>query len=337
MIRHDEDGFTLVELLLAMVLSLIVLTATLAVWGTTYRNARTNDERFDTTELARNALDSQTRQLRNIAKRLNNTPVMDTVEDYDLIFQTSDPERTWMRYCLDTTVPPASTARGRLWASSLALPVGATAYGVTSGMRGNCPGTGWTRTQVVADYITNRAGATAQPMFTYRCTDGTTACTSASATYDQIVNVAARLVVDSTPGTQAKELVVASGVHLRNQNQAPVVSFAATPTLPRTVLLNGSSSSDFEGRTLKMWWFKGTMPTSIECDAVAVTRDTSGQQTLWGGNLIGQGITLTHQFPTADGAAGTLVPIGLVACDPGDRFGTAGIAPAAAIRVPVPN
>lgn len=337
MIRDNEAGFTLVELLLAMVLSLIILTATLAVWGATYRNARTNDARFDTTEMARNALDAETRQLRNIAKRLNNTPVIDTVGNFDLIFQTSDPEKTWMRYCLDTTAAPASTSRGRLWAASLSLPVAATAYGVTSGMRSTCPGTGWTRTEAVADYVTNRVAGIDRPLFSYRCTDGTAGCTTTASTYDQIVNVSSKVIVDTTPGTQAKELLVSSGVHLRNQNQAPAATFAATATQPRTVLLNASGSTDYEGRTLRTWWFKGTMPTSVECDQAAATTDAFGQQTLWGGALLGEGITLSHQFPIIDGAAGTLVTIGLVVCDPGDRFGTAGIPPAAAIRVPIPN
>jgi prepilin-type N-terminal cleavage/methylation domain-containing protein len=332
-----EHGFTLVELLVAMTMSLVVLTATLVVFDTSYRSAHTNDSRFDTVEVARNALDTEARQLRNLAKRLNNTPVMDTVSGYDLIFQTSDPARTWVRYCLDTTTSPASSERGRLWTSSLSLPVTATAYPVTAGMRGACPGTGWTDTQVVADWVTNRSGGRDRPVFTYRCLDGTSACTSNAATFDQIVNVSAQTIVDSTPGTQNQELLVASGVYLRNQNQAPVVSFAATPTTSRTVLLNGSGSSDYEGRTLSMWWFKGTMPTSITCDQPVITLNAAGQRVLWGGILIGDGITLTHTFPTTDGAVGSLQKIGLVACDPGDRYGTAGVPPAAAIRVAIPN
>jgi prepilin-type N-terminal cleavage/methylation domain-containing protein len=337
MSAHDEHGFTLIELLIVMVLSLIVLWSTLAVFDGTYRTAHDNDTRFDTVEVARNALDTQARQLRNLAKRLNNTPVMDTVSSYDLIFQTSDPARTWVRYCLDTTTAPASRERGRLWSSALALPVDATTYAVTAGMRGGCPGTGWTKSEVVADWVTNRRGTFDRPIFTYRCLDGTSACTSSSSTVDQIVNVTAQTIVDSTPGTGAKELLVSSGIYLRNQNQAPVVSFVATTTGSRTVLLNASGSTDFEGRTLSMWWFKGTMPTSIACDQPVETVNAAGQRLLWGGVLIGDGIALTHTFPTTDGAAGSLQKIGLVACDPGDRYGSAGVPPAAAIRVAIPS
>ncbi len=43
------------------------------------------------------------------------------------------------------------------------------------------------------------------------------------------------------------------------------------------------------------------------------------------------GITLTHTFPITDGVAGTTRNIGLVVCDPGDRYDTAGIPPKAAM------
>ena len=69
----------------------------------------------------------------------------------------------------------------------------------------------------------------------------------------------AQLVVDTAPGQALGEERVASGVYLRNQNQAPVGSFTVTPISgsPRTVLLNGSGSSDFEQRTLTYYWFLG--------------------------------------------------------------------------------
>jgi prepilin-type N-terminal cleavage/methylation domain-containing protein len=333
---RDERGFTIPELLLVMIIALIILGATLTVFNKTYQTAHTNDDRFDTIETARNALDAEARQLRNLARRLNNTPVIDTVTAFDLIFQTSDPQRTWVRYCLDTTTSPASTQRGRLWGTSLALDPNASAYSVTAGMRGPCPGTGWTKTQVVADYVTNRIGGIDRPIFTYSCADGGTTCTTNTALFDQIVNVSAQTVIDSTPGREPKELLVSSGVYLRNQNQAPVANFVATPTLPKTVLLNGSGSSDYEGRTLTLWWFKGTMPTDIQCDNPNITVNVAEQRILWGGVLIGDGVTLSHTFPDSE-PSGTLQRIGLVACDPGDRYGTAGVPPAAYIRVTVPN
>ena len=329
---------TLVELLVGMIISLVVLGGALTTFDGFNRAEVRNDERNDTTEIARNALDVQARQLRNLAKRLS-SPVIDTLGPYDLIFQTSDPSQTWVRYCLDTATAPATTERGRLWTSELAVASSAVATPVTAAMRAACPGTGWSTTEVVADYVTNRRSGTDRPMFAYTCTVGT-ACTASSATYDQVVGITAQLVVDTTPGYNAPELSVVSSVYLRNQNQAPGASFVATrSSTSRTVVLNAAGATDYEGRTLDYYWFKTTMPAtaSVDCAHPTVT-GTGAVRTLWGATgFIGDGVTLTHTFPSTDGVAGATRNIGLVACDPGDRFDTVGIPPKALVAVAIPT
>jgi len=331
---RDEQGFTLVELLIGMSLTLLILMATLSVFDGFYRSAYENNARFDAAETARNALDTQARQLRNLGKRLNNAPVIDRAGGYDLIFQTSDPSRTWVRYCLDTSTAPASSSRGRLWAASLSLPDATVSHAVTAAMRAGCPGSGWTKTAVVADHVTNRIGGVDRPLFSFGCAGRTSTCTTDAAQFDQIVEISAQTIVDSTPGVRPAELKVASAVFLRNQNQAPVVSFVATPTASRTVQLNASGSGDYEGRTLTLYWFQGTMPSAIACDAASVTSAADGRRLLWGGELIGDGITLSHTFAAGDGTAAQ--NIGLVGCDPGDRYGSAGVPPGTSIAVAIP-
>jgi len=333
---RDERGFTLTELLIGMTISIVLLTATLTTFNSLYRIEHDNDARLDTVEVARNALDVQARQLRNLAKRLNNTPVIDTVGSYDFIFQTSDPNRTWVRYCLDTTNAPASTDRARVWTQESNV-----GSAVTAAMRTGCPAGGasstlWTATRIVADHVTNRRAAQDRPLFSYRCTSGTT-CTASAATFDQIVNVSTQLLVDTTPGAGAPELRVATGIYLRNQNQAPTASFVTTPgSSSRTVVLNASASTDYEGRTMNYYWFKQTMPALASIDCASPTVSATGPvRTLWGAaGFIGESITLSHTFPSTDGAAGTTRNIGLVACDPGDRYGTAGISPTIAVQIP---
>ena len=335
---RDERGFSLVELLVVMMLSTVVLGATLLTVDNMLRSENENNLRGDTVEQARNALDVQARQLRNLAKRVS-SPVIDTVSAYDLIFQTSDPSRTWVRYCLDTTTAPASTSRGRLWTAELSVPSAATATPVTAGMRGSCPGTGWTSTRIVADYVTNVRNGQDRPVFEYGCSTGTT-CTSNPSTYDQVVDITAQTIVDTTPGRKPAEVRVLSGVYLRNQNQAPVAVWSPpVSTGPRTVVLNGSASSDFEGRTLNYYWFKTNLPTTdnINCAQPTVT-GTGAVRTLWGAaGFIGEGITLSHTFPLSDGAAGQALPFALVVCDPGDRYGTVGISPQPAQTVSIPT
>jgi prepilin-type N-terminal cleavage/methylation domain-containing protein len=334
----DERGFTLVEVLMVVVLSAGLLGATLLTADNMLRTERDNDMRNDTVEQARNALDVQARQLRNLAKRVS-SPVIDTIGPYDLIFQTSDPSRTWVRYCLDTTTAPASTSRGRLWTAELSVPDASVSTPVTAGMRGGCPGIGWSSTRVVADYVTNRRAGQDRPLFAYSCSTGTT-CTSTASTYDQVVDITAQTIVDTTPGRAPAEVLVNSGVYMRNQNQAPVANFATpVPTGPRTVVLNGSGSSDFEGRTLNYYWFKQNLPTTdnINCAQPTVTGNGT-VRTLWGAaGFIGEGVTLSHTFPAGDGASGTAVPFALVVCDPGDRYGTVGISPQPAQTVQIPT
>jgi len=322
----DERGVTLIELLVVIALSIGVLGATLTTFDNFIGADQDNTTRNDTAEIARNALDAQARQLRNLAKRVAN-PVIDTVGPYDLIFQTNDPLRTWMRYCLDTS-SPASTARGRLWAGELAVPSASTPTPVTAAMRAGCPGTGWSSTHVVTDYVTNRRDGMDRPLFSYACSAGTT-CTTDATRYDEVIAVEAQSILDTTPGTGPAELRVASSVYLRNQNQPPVASFRATPSsASRTVTLNASGSTDFEGRTLAYYWFKQSMPAtaSIDC-AHPDPVDAGATQTLWGAGtvFIGEGITLTHAFPLSDGIAGASRTIGLVVCDPGDRFPLGGV------------
>jgi type II secretory pathway pseudopilin PulG len=331
----DESGMTLAEILIAMTIMLAVLGGVLTTFDSFVRADSNNNKRNDTAELARDALDTKVRQLRNLAKRVQH-PVIDTLGSYDLIFQTSDPSRTWVRYCLNTS-SPASTERARLWTAELAVAASATTSPVTSSMRGTCPGTGWSKTQVVADYVTNRRGGRDRPVFSYTCITGTSGCVSTPATYDQVVNIGSQLLVDTTPGTGPTELRVASAVYLRNQNQAPVAAFVhSRGSTSRTVVFNASGSTDYEGRTMDYYWFKDTMPAqaAIDCAHPTVTGSTT-PRTLWGANgYLGEGITLTYTFPASDGADD---PIGLVVCDPGDRFDTLGMPPESLIYVPIPS
>ena len=76
-----------------------------------------------------------------------------------------------------------------------------------------------------------------------------------------MTNVGIELWVDSDPSDRVSELNVTTGVFLRNQNEAPT-ALVSTPlrTGPLRWFLNGSGSSDPEGRTLQYFWFEGAPP-----------------------------------------------------------------------------
>jgi type II secretory pathway pseudopilin PulG len=329
---------TLVELIFGMLISSLVLVATLTTFNNFYATAHENDARNDAAELARIALDVQARQLRNLAKRVS-SPVIDTLAPYDLIFQTSDPDRTWVRYCLDTTASPASVDRARLWTGELVVASASIASPVTAAMRSGCPGTGWTRTRVVTDYVTNKRGARDRPVLQYTCISGTT-CAPSITSYDQVVGITAQLIVDTTPGSGPAEVRVLSSVFLRNQNQPPVANLVWTrASSSRTIVLNAAGSSDYEGRTLDYYWFEQSLPAVSNIDCAHPTATGPGvPRTLWGvAGFLGEGVTLTRTYPSGDGPAGTSKAIGLVVCDPGDRYDTVGFAPGAAVTVEIPT
>ena len=55
--------------------------------------------------------------------------------------------------------------------------------------------------------------------------------------------------------------------------------------------------------------------TSIRCDQPGDLGATS----LWGGNLIGRGVSLQYTWTGTSPASGSAQTVGLVACDPGFR------------------
>lgn len=303
-----QDGVVLPELIITMALGVTLMLAVMMTFDAVVRQSNDSAKRNDTAEQARRALDIEARQLRNLARRDRNQPVIGTVLPDDFTFQTSDPTRTWVRYCLDTSL---GASRGRVWQQ--------TQSSASPGPVNACPATtGWGRTSLVSDNVVNRIGGRDAPLFTYRCSGGGTTCTASSSTWSQIAGVDAQIYVDTTPTKPPAELQVTSGVYLRNQNQTPnaVISTPAEIVAgqARTIKLNASGSSDFEGRTLVMYWFNGTMPTAIDCanPKPAVSGTTT---TMWGGTYLGEGVVLQRTFP----ASGTQ-RIGLVACDPGDLY-----------------
>ena len=159
----SERGFTLIELLLVMSMSILLLGATLTSFTNFERKQKQSQTLTDSAQIARNSMDHAARQLRNLANQDPSqlTTTIALALPYDLVFQTSDPSRKWVRYCLDTAAgagQPTTASRGMLWESETL-----TAAAPTAPMLGACPGTGWSSRKVVADRVTNRIGGARSP------------------------------------------------------------------------------------------------------------------------------------------------------------------------------
>jgi type II secretory pathway pseudopilin PulG len=238
---REEQGMTLVELLMASVLMLIVLGATLTTFNNFERNVKTNEQQNEAQEQARRGMDLMSRDLRNLASPTPYLPLaVDRHEGLDVIFQSEGKEKppgslnaqntTRVRYCLDA-VADRLYRQTQTWMS--ALPPG-----VPSAR--DCPGPGWTKTIPVADEIVNEA----RPLFSYNAADRSA-----------ITEVSARLFVDVDPERSPAEVTLQSSVFLRNQNRAPTASFSWAAMPGGNVFLNASESTDPEEKALGFeWW-----------------------------------------------------------------------------------
>ena len=87
--RSSEEGFTLVEVLIAAVLMIIVLGATLTALTSFQKNTATNQRQNDAQDQARSTLDLMARDLRNLASPVLERPeAIDRNLPQDLIVQS---------------------------------------------------------------------------------------------------------------------------------------------------------------------------------------------------------------------------------------------------------
>jgi type II secretory pathway pseudopilin PulG len=254
---RGQGGFSLAETMVAMPLLLVVLAATLLTLNSFQRNGIRNQDLNDSQDRARNALEQQARELRNLASPSPSDPnAVDKAGPYDIVFRTVDPvgpnsgsnvvNLSRVRYCLDSGAGDGT--RGKIWRQ---IQTWTTASPPAMPSTVSCPDAAWPGTaRVVADSLTNRTGS--RPVWTFD-TELPSAVNQLALT--SIRQVQTRLYVDTTPGRAPKETELRTGVTLRNQNQAPTCSFTATVTSSTHILLNGSSSTDPEAEALTYVWY----------------------------------------------------------------------------------
>ena len=247
---HDQSGYSLPELLIASVVMVVVLSATLSVLDASSGNARRNEHLNEQQERARGAIDSLARELRNIAGPDSSAPAIERQSGYELVFRSVDPLGSAgggnaegvhrVRYCLGQAMPSTLWRQVQTWTTATAPPPPATSA---------CPDSAYAERRVVAESVVNRRDSLDRPVFTYD-----------SATSANVASVGARLFVDLDVDERPPEVALASSVFLRNQdlgtrNGAPTAEFSARPQGGGQVLLNGGASSDPDGQTLRYQWF----------------------------------------------------------------------------------
>jgi type II secretory pathway pseudopilin PulG len=275
---RDESGMTLIELIVAMSMSLLILGATLTAFTAMVRQSKLTEAQTEVESEARRGIDRLARQLRNLAspadiitnvavstqpksvdRNLANDLIFKDVADVRPAGSVNSSNVRRVRYCLQTegAVPgqafTASTTRGVVWMQTqtwqTALPP---ALPATT----DCPGTGWTTQSVVADHITNAAATPPLAVFRYSGDAGLVTDTSPAAR-ETISRVEATAQVDADPLRDPRATQLTTSVLLRNQNRAPIARFTVAILNPVTcsIQLNGSASEDPESKPLEYEWY----------------------------------------------------------------------------------
>jgi type II secretory pathway component PulJ len=256
-IARDERGVTLIEMLVAGVLLIVVLTASVKALQAGVNANSHSSLQNDAQANARLAVDRMARELRNVAGQ---SQFIEKATGSDLVFQTVNPltspsgtnnaniER--VRYCLNTS----NASNGVLWRQTQTW---TTATPPTLPSTTSCPDAAWTTQTTATQYVSNGARA----VWTYN-----------SATLTDITSVHIALYIHTTTKQYPPESQLASGVYLRNQNKAPTAAFTATATGSQHVLLNGSASADPEGSSLTFTWLDGAtqIGTGQTCTCTAL-------------------------------------------------------------------
>jgi hypothetical protein len=229
----------------------------------------------------RRGVDRLSRQLRNLASPsdiITNVSAstqpksVDRNLPYDLIFKDISEERPLgsandanvrrVRYCRQTSgsvpggSPFASPTRGVLWMQTQSW---TTALPPAMPAATDCPGTGWSAQQVVADHLVNASMSPARPVFRYSGDAGLVTGTT-DAERETIARIESTVVVDEDTTRRPAAARLTSSVILRNQNRAPIARFTYTllnPMLSPTtcsIQLNGSASEDPESKPLEYEW-----------------------------------------------------------------------------------
>lgn len=300
----EERGFTIVELLVGMLMSLLVFSAVLSLLDTYQHQTKFADERNQVQDAARSTIDAMTRQLRNVAAESpTSAGALERNGPTDVVFQTVSTGSTFggsnatnqmrVRYCLNTS----NASNEVLWTQTETW---TTATGPSIPTDSSCPDdtSGWDNNPAYPDRqlvtnITNDINGQSRALFTY-APIGATAPT-------EINFVEADLHLDVNPGHETPgETQIKSGIYLRNSFAAPTAGMTIDKSTGE-VLLNGSSSYDPNGQALTYaWTVNGSPVTSVNptqcaqsCDAGPASGYSSGTYTF--------GLTVT----SSGGLAGT--------------------------------
>ena len=303
-----QDGFTLVELLVAMVASLVVFGATLTVLDSYLRQSSAATKRLDAQDQARLAVDRIVRDLRNVSSPLTTPKLLERATRYDLVFQTigtpsganvSGIQR--VRYCIpqDSSTGSASLeqliAQTQTWTTSTPA---ANPWTSDPSQTIACPDLTFTPAAgqpvytVLAQAVMNRYQQTSSyPIFSFN--NGLDGDNVAASDLPQISTIQVKLRVNPTPSLSGATTQIQSSAYLRNKQHAPVAQFTYTATGGGGVILNAGQSYSPDNQQLSYAW----ACTSSPCPSAGTLSIASNGLVSWrpGAGTYTVALTVTDQ------------------------------------------
>ena len=303
-----QDGFTLVELLVAMALSIVVFGATLTILDSYLRQSDAASKRLDAQDQARLAVDRIVHDLRNVSSPLTTPKLLERATPYDVVFQTiGTPSGTnvsgiqRVRYCVpqDSSGGSASLekliAQVQTWTTSTPA---ADPWTSDPTQTIACPDLTFTPASgqpvysVIAHAVMNRYQQTSSyPAFSYN--NGLDSNSVAATDLPQISTIQVSLRVNPTPTLAGATTQIQSSAYLRNKQHAPVAQFSYTATGSGGVILNAGQSYSPDNEQLAYAW----ACTSSPCPAASSLSIASTGLVSWkpGAGTYSVALTVTDQ------------------------------------------
>lgn len=279
-VLRREQGYTLVEALVGMVLAVVIFGATLTILVVYMRQSNGVVQRLDAQNHARLAVDRIIRQLRNVASPLTSPKLLERATPYDIVFQTigsasgsnvSGVER--VRYCIpqDTTSGSSNLeeliSQTQTWTTSTAP---ADPWSSDPTVTIPCPDTTFAQQPngvVLAQSVVNRyQQITTRHAFSYN--NGLDNDSVTATDIPNISTIQLNLWVNPTPKVTGATTEIQSSAYLRNKQHAPVAQFTYTATGGGAVVLNAGTSYSPDGEQLSFSW---------NCTSCAAGNSLTGQ------------------------------------------------------------
>lgn len=260
---RSEDGFTLVELLVATTMALVVFAVTLSTLAVFNDTTQTLTHQNTSQNQTRLGIEQIVSQLRNVASSSTPPSFVERATPDDLVFQTisvaagvSTVQR--VRYCVPSAAGPAT--------EPLIVQTQTTLTAAIPWSASQCPDTsGGSRSSVLIGNVTNVHRGVA--VFTYDGGAGSLGATPANLT--AISSIGINLFVNSTPGVSADEYELQSSALLRNAQSAPNAAFTWSQGTSGNVNLDAGASYSPSGELLTYAW--SCSPTACSSSAPTFT------------------------------------------------------------------